>query len=103
MYVTFSSSAQKFLGKYVKQDGKLLLLYDTDGCGCAVNGVPVLHVLSGIGEENLQKIETNSIPLFMYSKHTVFFDELLEIVYQDHKLKLVSKNQIFTHHLQVKL
>lgn len=47
------------------------LIYDTDGCGCAVNGVPMLLLVDQLDEHDVE-IETNDMPIWM-EKHQLIF------------------------------
>lgn len=52
--------------------GAVRLIYDTEGCGCAVNGVPGLQVVDGAADGDTV-IQTNaSIPLVIHGKQEVF-------------------------------
>ncbi|OIJ16108.1 hypothetical protein BKP35_03760 [Anaerobacillus arseniciselenatis] len=102
MEILFTEAAHNYINEYLKCEGALLLFYDTDGCGCAVNGVPVLFITSQKDVEMLEQIKTNGIPIYMYKKHTVFFDDQLNIDYVNGRLKLFSKNQVFVHKMAFK-
>ena len=103
MEVLFTEAAYKYISGYLNIEGALLILfYDTEGCGCAVNGVPVLLVTSKNNIETHEQIKTNGIPLYMYKKHTVFFDDELKVDFLNGKLKLSSKNQVFAHKMTIK-
>lgn len=63
MHITFTRSAAEKLSSYYEGDTrKLKLLYDTDGCGCAVNGVPALQLITEPSEtiSKLRAILSNS-------------------------------------------
>lgn len=103
MKVNITENAQKFLSKFVNENEALILIYDTEGCGCAVNGIPQLFISSIQYVLKYEKIKTDSIPIYMYKKQMIFFDEELTIdCLNNNKLKLYSNNQIFSNHMSVK-
>jgi uncharacterized protein YqkB len=103
MRITFSIEAKKYLETLVRADNILVLFYDTEGCGCAVNGVPILKVETEQVKGDLVKINTNDFSVFMYEKHLIFFDDDMRIHFDNNSLRLSSTNQIFTAHLVIKL
>lgn len=79
---------------------KWRLVYDTEGCGCAVNGVPALWA---VDEPTDRDIEAESSPFRLWHdpNHSVFFDELLRVSYDKDKrsFTLASDGQIYTSRL----
>lgn len=75
--------------KYVK------LIYDTDDCGCAVNGVPMLLLVDQVDEHDVA-IETNDMPIWMEKHRLIFFDDEMTIDVVDGAgcFQLKSPNQI---------
>jgi uncharacterized protein YqkB len=81
MNVTFTNKAvEKLQNVLVENKGKLQLKYDTEGCGCVVNGVAML-VISNKVEEDDVKVETNYKPIHLQKEAIVFWDEELTIDY----------------------
>ncbi len=101
MNITFTTEAQLHINKQINENDRLILFYDTEGCGCPVNGIPVLRVTSGT-PEGLLPIETNHFSLLMLPKQQVFFDDDLKIDFIAGKLKLSSHNQIYATNLTIK-
>ncbi|MCT8139719.1 iron-sulfur cluster biosynthesis family protein [Anaerobacillus sp. CMMVII] len=99
MEINFTSDASKYISELLKPDEILVLFYDTEGCGCAMNGVPVLNIEAGTMQNELVSIKTNEFRLFMFKKHTIFFDEQMRIHFENNRLKLSSNNQIFSSSL----
>ncbi|MFN7251223.1 MAG: iron-sulfur cluster biosynthesis family protein [Anaerobacillus sp.] len=102
MRITFSIEAKNYIETLVRADQILVLFYDTDGCGCAVNGVPILKVETEEVKVNLIRINTNDFSVYMYEKHLIFFDDDMKLHLDNNSLRLSSNNQIFTAKLVIK-
>src|SRR5262245_51597054 len=78
------------------------LVYDTEGCGCAVNGVPVLWAVSSPDPDD-QAASGNPFTLWYNVHHAVFFDDVLKIGFDPSKqsFSLSSDNQIYTTRLLI--
>jgi|HigsolmetaGSP12D_1036236.scaffolds.fasta_scaffold00581_12 uncharacterized protein YqkB len=78
------------------------LAYDTEGCGCAVNGVPALWAVDrpGPGE---RLAESAPYAVAYDPAHAVFFDETLTLSYDAGRrsFALASDSQIYTRHLRI--
>ncbi|CAM3753622.1 MULTISPECIES: iron-sulfur cluster biosynthesis family protein [Paenibacillus] len=77
--------------------GAVRLIYDTEGCGCAVNGVPGLQIVDGAADGDTA-IQTNgSIPLVINGKQEVFFEEELKLDLRSGtaNFRLTSRNQTY--------
>lgn len=105
MKLTFTKESFEKINMVQKQNNEevLVLFYDTDGCGCAVNGVPVFLIKNRAEiNPNLVKVEVNnSLDIFIYKKHIIFFGEEMTIVLKENNLVLKNKNEIFTHDLRI--
>jgi carbonic anhydrase len=73
------------------------LVYDTEGCGCAVNGVPALWAVTG-PEQNDVAAVSEPFALWHDPRQALFFDDTLHISYQADKqsFRLSSDGQIYT-------
>ncbi|GGA67669.1 iron-sulfur cluster biosynthesis family protein [Ornithinibacillus halotolerans] len=56
----------------------LLLQYDTDGCGCGVNGVPTIDFVADKYETHME-VENESIPTIVDKMQSVFFAENMKL------------------------
>lgn len=76
------------------------LVYDSEGCGCAVSGVPALWAIDAPADDELP-IASNAFTVWIEQRHVVFFEESMRISYvSDTKsFKLSSDNQIYTSRL----
>jgi uncharacterized protein YqkB len=64
------------------------LVYDSEGCGCAVSGIAQLWLVDTIKETDLQA-RCEGCPIFYEKRHEIFFDEHMRIDYN-------KKNGVFT-------
>ncbi|AMX82993.1 heme biosynthesis protein HemY [Geobacillus subterraneus] len=77
--ITFTDAAKEKLTPIVAQSGRQLKLkYDTDGCGCLVDGVPALWLVDEADEDDLV-VETNFVPVLLERSRLIFFDETMTI------------------------
>jgi|SRR5690606_37636850 len=84
-------------------DAVYKLVYDAEGCGCAVSGVPALWLV-----DRSTKLDTDLTaaegPTIIYEpRHEVFFEDRLALDYDDRSrsFKLKSSGQIYTNDLAV--
>ncbi|WP_307891907.1 iron-sulfur cluster biosynthesis family protein [Bacillus swezeyi] len=72
-------------------DKKIQLRYDSEGCGCAVSGVPVIWLTDELSG-NCEPLKTNGIPMYIQSSQKVFFDEVMTIDYHEKAGALMLKS-----------
>ncbi|RKN86601.1 iron-sulfur cluster biosynthesis family protein [Paenibacillus ginsengarvi] len=104
MYIHFTDDAAAFIRQTYYTGtaaGALKLAYDTDGCGCAVNGVAALWLVNNPDEDD-QLARSNAFTVFFDPKQAVFFEEELTV---DRKpggptLVLKSKQQTYNSHMK---
>lgn len=82
------------------------IVYDTDGCGCAVNGVPALWLIdssSPLVQPESDHIASEEPKILYEARHEVFFEDKLILDYNvnTRSFKLSSTGQIYTNDLQV--
>lgn len=78
------------------------LVYDTEGCGCAVNGVPALWAVDGAMPGDVAA-ESGPLALWLDEQQSVFFDDALRIDYRSDRqsFSLASDNQTYTTRLVI--
>ncbi|MFL1672416.1 iron-sulfur cluster biosynthesis family protein [Paenibacillus dendritiformis] len=59
--------------------GYIKLIYDTDGCGCAVNGVPALWLVRERGSCDEELPNNASLPMLIDRHQTVFYEERMKL------------------------
>lgn len=95
MQINISETAEKKISeKTAGKAGFLKLMYDIDGCGCAVSGVPVLWLVKEL-EANDIEIKTNGHPIYIEKSKQVFFDEtmMLDFIENINTFQLKSPGQ----------
>jgi len=75
--------------------GHLKLKYNTDGCGCAVNGVVELWFVPAIENDDIE-IKTNKWTVYIEKAKEVFYDEQMKIDFSKdgNCFQLISPQQI---------
>lgn len=78
------------------------LVYDTEGCGCAVNGVPALWAVETPEPEDLAA-DGGPLTLWHSRFHEIFFDASLRIAYDAgaRRFSLAGNGEIYTNRLAV--
>lgn len=98
MFIQVTENAEKALQAYrFSSDDRILLVYDTDGCGCAVSGVASLWLINAADPDE-ERAESNAdLPLFYVRRHAIFFDETLKLDYipERRSFRLSSDGQIY--------
>src|SRR5262245_51437666 len=76
------------------------LVFDSEGCGCSVDGVPALWAIDQPAPDDLQA-RCDGVEVWYEKRHEVFFDEPLTITYlpEFRSFKLSSDGQIYTSRL----
>ncbi|RAV18792.1 iron-sulfur cluster biosynthesis family protein [Paenibacillus contaminans] len=108
MQITFTEAALNETSRRLgDKPFRLKLVYDSEGCGCAVSGVPALWAESpDIGQtvhpESAAAANT-VFPVLFEQRHEVFFEDRLTIDYQPAKLayQLKSDSQIYTNSMKM--
>lgn len=82
--------------------GNVKLIYDTDGCGCAVNGVPSLWLVNEETEFD-RRIDNDDLSVWIDQRHEVFFEDTLHMDADPRTgvFKLSSPQQIYGTNVQL--
>ncbi|BBW95715.1 iron-sulfur cluster biosynthesis family protein [Geobacillus icigianus] len=99
--ITFTEAAKQTLTPIVAKSGRQLKLnYDTDGCGCLVDGVPALWLVDKADEDDVV-VETNFVPVLVERPRLIFFDEEMTIDIKPGTtvFQLKSPRQILNGHM----
>jgi len=97
-----AAAAEKINQRIDGREGYLKLKYDTDGCGCAVNGVVALWFIPELESDDIA-IETNDRTVYAEKSKTVFFDEQMKIDFSKatNCFQLKSPQQILNGHMSL--
>ena len=82
---------------------RLRLVYDAEGCGCAVSGVPALHALDEPVPGDAEAETDGTFAVGYDPRHELFFEDRLVIdrAPDGEGLMLRGSGQIYTTHLRV--
>lgn len=97
MQITCTPAALEQIARRLQPGQQLKLLYDTEGCGCAVNGVPALRPISE-PEPGDQLAAGAPQPIWYDPRQAVFFEAQLRIDYKPerHAFTLAGPGQIYS-------
>ncbi len=85
----------------------LRLVYDNEGCGCAVNGVPLLAIVAQSEADDeaarVTGVSESNVRIYYAPLHAVYFEERLELDYSEARaaFRLSSAGQIYSADLRV--
>lgn len=96
------AAAEKINARTEGQEGYLKLKYDTDECGCAVNGVVVLWFVPVLDNDDIA-IETNDRTVYLEKSKLVFFDDQMKIDFSKatNCFQLKSPQQMLNGHMSL--
>lgn len=102
MRISFSRDAADKLQPFVGDGQAMLkLVYDTEGCGCVVNGVSALYVVHEPAQGDVMG-EGDPYPFLYEERYEVFFEPELRIAYSKDRnaFSLASDSQIYHHDMR---
>lgn len=104
MRIIFTESAVAEIRRILDRQtgGRLKLVYDAEGCGCAVSGVPTLWITDE-PDRNDFSVAGDPFEVLMDRKHEVFFEENMTIDYQasGYCFVLKSSGQIYNANMRL--
>lgn len=102
MQITFTKQALEQIDKHhIAGEEKLKLVYDNEGCGCAVNGVPTLWIVQQPGERDLHA-EGTPYEVLYEKKHEVYFEDRMTLDYRDNGGYILKSNgQIYNANMSL--
>ncbi|SIS37005.1 iron-sulfur cluster biosynthesis family protein [Salimicrobium flavidum] len=80
MRIDFSEDAKTKIHDLLKRNNEtmLRLAYDTDDCGCGVNGVPVIRLESGMSDKDM-KVANDDFFVVINREQSLFFKENMKV------------------------
>ena len=103
MKMQLTSTAQRRLAEYAPAAGdRFRLVYDAEGCGCAVDGVAQLWLVDVPGPQD-KFCENSPIPLLYDTRTEIFFEDRLKLDYRINQKAFVlsSDSQIYHHGMSI--
>jgi uncharacterized protein YqkB len=104
MHIEYSGSAiQQIQQDFINQPIFMKLVMDTEGCGCALNGVPALWIIDQPESSDIAA-DSSAIPTFYVSQQAFLFDDHMKISLHEQRLCYVlsSPQQIYHSSLPIK-
>jgi uncharacterized protein YqkB len=103
MEITFTNEATQQLNQQLPAgSGELKLVFDSEGCGCSVDGVPALWIVGQPGERDLRAAGT-PYELLYDPKHEIFFEDRMSLDYsaKSRSYVLKSNGQIYNANMHL--
>ncbi|WP_281887114.1 iron-sulfur cluster biosynthesis family protein [Paenibacillus sp. YYML68] len=104
MFIQFTEDAVQAIRERIgERAGRLKLVYDNEGCGCAVSGVPALWIIEAATAHDFQ-LQAEPLDVWMDNKHEVFFEEKMTVersTKNDRCFILKSSGQIYNSYMHV--
>ncbi|MCT2537459.1 iron-sulfur cluster biosynthesis family protein [Aquibacillus koreensis] len=75
------------------KDKYIWLYYDTDDCGCGVNGLPTIRLTETTGEA-FESVENQEFHVIVHKQQAVFFAENITLDYVGNTFRLTSPEGI---------
>ncbi|MCR8641634.1 hypothetical protein NV379_03095 [Paenibacillus sp. N1-5-1-14] len=93
MEITYTENAVREIAPWLQENHTYLkLMFDTEGCGCAVNGIPTLMITHEQGPYDMI-IKGQPFDLLMQRNHEVYFEEKMTIDFSvDQKSFILKSN-----------
>ncbi|WP_248925544.1 iron-sulfur cluster biosynthesis family protein [Paenibacillus hamazuiensis] len=103
MHITFTpAAAEQLEPKLAEPSSRLKLVYDNEGCGCAVNGVPALWIVDNGNPED-RSAKGEPFDVLFQAKDEIYFEDAMLIDYNPERRSFILKSnqQIYTTHLRL--
>jgi uncharacterized protein YqkB len=103
MHITYTDEAVEQINKqFSAGSGELKLVFDTEGCGCSVNGVPAIWMVNQAVERDLHASGA-PFELLYDKKDEIFFEDKMILDYKigSRSFVLKSSGQIYNANLQL--
>lgn len=94
MQLTITNKAKEAL-KNINDENRpyLLLWYDTDGCGCGVNGLPTIRFITEKRNTH-RKVDNELFSTLINEQQAIFFAEKMTLDFSNGTFRLSSPEQI---------
>jgi uncharacterized protein YqkB len=103
MRIDITPEAAGLLASMTGVGRRLKLVYDTEGCGCAVNGVPALRAVDGPSPGDMEAETDGPLTIWYDPRQEIFFEDRLVIdrAPGGPGLLLRGAGQIYTPNLRI--
>ena len=101
MELTITERALEKLTELRKVENQYLLLaYDTEGCGCGVNGLPTIRFKS-TKDNSFQTVKCEEIDAIVHHQQKAFFAKEMKLDYNGATFRLTSPNEMLNPFISV--
>lgn len=101
MELTVTDKALEKLSELRKAEHNYLLLaYDTDGCGCGVNGMPTIRFKSN-KDDSFQTVKCEEMDTIVHYQQKAFFAKEMKLDYNGATFRLSSPNEMLNPFIAV--
>ncbi|WP_404453279.1 iron-sulfur cluster biosynthesis family protein [Oceanobacillus kapialis] len=87
------AAKQELQNRGGKQNRYVVLWYDTEGCGCGVNGVPTVRFTDNFTDKYME-VESDGLPVLIQRQQATFFAESMTLTIVNGMLRLTSPEGI---------
>ena len=103
VHIELTGEARARLETSIDPMTAIQLVYDTEGCGCAVSGVPQLWLIERKKTDGMLKAGDETLPIYIEPHHTVFFEPHLKLSYHSSadRFHLTSDQQIYHYGMKL--
>lgn len=84
---------EKLKSLEVDDKKKLLLWYETEGLGCAINGIPTIRFVKEI-EPSYEKVDNPSYPTYVDEEFLIYFQQDLTLDHTNGMFRLSCTDEI---------
>jgi len=103
MFIEWSDGAVREIeARFGPEAKRWKLVFDSEGCGCSLDGVPTFWNVTSPDPEDVQ-IGSNSGEVWVKPQHMIFFEDRLRVDYlpEHRSFKLASDGQTYTNRLRM--
>ncbi|TDF99538.1 iron-sulfur cluster biosynthesis family protein [Paenibacillus piri] len=103
MHITFTDHAvEQINSRFAPGDGELKLVFDSEGCGCAVSGVPVLWIVDQAADKEL-RAEGTPYRIVYEKRHEVYFEDRMVLDFEPKRGSFILKSDGQIYNAQMRL
>ncbi|WP_234032975.1 iron-sulfur cluster biosynthesis family protein [Paenibacillus faecalis] len=102
--IQLTAEAEKKLREKIgSHPGRVRLVYDTEGCGCAVNGIPGLAIINEADAEDVTISAGDQVMFVINRRQEVFFEDsmTLDVIPGLDSFRLDSRHQTYGTNIQL--
>ncbi|MVP00447.1 iron-sulfur cluster biosynthesis family protein [Paenibacillus lutrae] len=102
MYLHFSESAIQEINRRIPPNAIIRLVWDIEGCGCALSGVAALHAQNTRTPDDVDA-ESNAFTVQYDPRKEVFFEDRMTVDFQPSRGSFILKSSQQTYNAAMQL